>query len=140
MLSNSLTEDFDHKVRKSINYCRLIAEALRRVDHAEHLNDAFDPIEAAERTSDFGQHDESSLTSRRTALLDREILSNLSIGLPLWAGGVTGKKEQIANSNSIYVIGNRRRFRGQRNILLFQSSLCSLGVLGKCWRRSEYQY
>src|SRR5712671_2963311 len=118
MLPNALTEHFDHKVRKPIDYRRLIAEALCRVDHAEHLNNAFDAVETAECPSDFGQHDEPSLTSRRIALLYREVFSNLSIRLPARTGGVTSKKQQIANPNRVYVIGNRRCFWWERDVFL----------------------
>src|SRR3954452_391318 len=123
MLPNALTEHFYHKVRKPIDYRRLIPESVCRIDHAENLNNTFDAIETAECPSDFGQHDEPSLTSRRIALLYREFFSNLPIGLPSWTGGVTGKKQQIANPNSIYVVGNRRCFRRERDVFLFQSRL-----------------
>src|SRR5262245_24714009 len=61
MLSDGLAEDFDHQIGKSVHHPGLVTETVRRVDHAENLDDALDAIEAADRRAYFSQHDQSAL-------------------------------------------------------------------------------
>jgi hypothetical protein len=49
VLAESLRRHLDHQVGKSVHHLGLIAEIFGGIDHAEHLDDALDAIERAER-------------------------------------------------------------------------------------------
>src|SRR5215470_7808218 len=95
-MSSGLTEHFHHEIGKSVHHKRLVAETFGRVDHAEHLHHALNPIEAAERGADLCQHDEASLPCRLSALLHREVLAELTLARPSRACGVARQEQKIA--------------------------------------------
>src|SRR5215475_3052352 len=105
MLSDALAEDFDHQIRKPVHDPGLVAETVSRVDHAENLDDALDAIEAAERRAYFSQHDQSGLPCGLVALLDGQVLADLSFERPLGTWCIAGQKQQFSGLHGVHEVG-----------------------------------
>jgi len=56
----------------------LLAEALGRRHHAQHLHDPPDAVEASEVSADGREQDEADLSRDLVGLLGREVLADLS--------------------------------------------------------------
>src|SRR6266850_2920178 len=61
VLADGLAEHFDHQVGEAVDHLGLVTEAVRRVHHAEHLDDAADLVEAAEVRAHRGEEREPDL-------------------------------------------------------------------------------
>src|SRR5262245_53239281 len=131
MLSDRLTENFNHQIRKSIHHPGLVAETLGRIDHAENLDDALHAIEAAELATYFSQHDDSGLPRGLVALLDSELFPDLSFEWPLSAGCIAGKKQQLPCLHGVDEVGGGNRGRRQRNIQFLQLGFGASGALSQ---------
>src|SRR5262249_31347493 len=79
VLADGLADHLDHQIGEAVDHLWLVAEAVGRVDHAEHLDDAADLVEAAQIRADRRQEREPDLARDLIALLDREILADLAV-------------------------------------------------------------
>src|SRR5262245_55985459 len=102
-----LAEDLDHEIGEAVDDLGLLAEALSRVDHAEHLDDALDLVETAQhgarRTEEIAAH----LARDLVAILRVEVATDLAARGRLAlhaAGAVPGEEEQVAHAHGRYVV------------------------------------
>src|SRR5882672_6942511 len=103
-MSSGFTEYFHHEIGKSIHHKRLVAKTFGRVDHAEHLHNALNTIEAAERGADLCQHDEARLPCRLSALLHCEVLAELAFTHPRRACGVARQEQELAATETVGIL------------------------------------
>ena len=106
MFADRFAKHVDHQIRKSVHHARLVAKPLSRVNHTQHFDDPLYSVEAAERRSYLGQHNESNLTGGVVAFLDREILANLTLVLPPGTRRIASEEKQISNPYGVDIIGN----------------------------------
>src|SRR5438094_9814451 len=126
VLADRLAEHFHHQVGEAVDHLRLLAEAVGRVDHAEHLHHALDLVEAPQRRAGGGEQVEADLARRLVALLHGELAADLAGQRRLAVGAhraVAGEIEQVAGANGADGVGARRGRRRQREVLLLERGL-----------------
>src|SRR5687768_9229984 len=100
-MAAAVAEDLDHEVGEAVHDPRLLAEAGRRVDHAEHLDDLADLVQAAEGGAGDVEQPDAGLARGLVALLDGVLLAALAVPLATagQAGAVAGQIEQVAGAD-----------------------------------------
>jgi hypothetical protein len=64
-----LAEHLDHQIRKAVDDLGLIPEAFGRIDHAQHLDDALDLVEAAQERPRRSEEIDTDLARGLVAVL-----------------------------------------------------------------------
>src|SRR5262249_29576841 len=102
-----LAEDLDHEIGEAVDDLGLLAEALGRVDHAQHLDDALDLVEAAQHGARRAEEIDAHLARDLVAILRGEIAPDLAARRRLAldaAGAVPGEEEQVAHTDARDVV------------------------------------
>ena len=123
MLADRLAEHLDHQVGEAVDHLGLVAEAVRRVHHAQHLDDAADLVEAAQVRAYRGEQREPDLARNLIALLDREILADLALRRRLAVANrtVARDEEKIAGPHGADVVRHRAGRLRKRDVLFLES-------------------
>src|SRR5262250_2241928 len=102
-----LAEDLDHEIGEAVDDLGLLAEALGRVDHAQHLDDALDLVETAQRGARRAEEIDADLARDLVAIFRGEIAPDLATRGRLAlhaAGAVPGEEEQVAHAHGGHVV------------------------------------
>ena len=113
MPADRLAEDLHHEVGEPVDHAGLVAEAIGRVHHAQHLDDALDPVEAPDARANRREQREPDLARDLVALLDRELAADLAARGGLAVGPerpMTRDEEQAPDAHRSDVV---REWRGE---------------------------
>ena len=115
-MNTSVAKDLDHPVRGAVEHLRMFREVRSGVDEALELDDAPDPIEAAEFELDGCKDVESRKARECVAILGDELPAQPSLGRSalLRERAFARNEEQVAGLYAVGVI--RTRIAGGRKL------------------------
>src|SRR5215471_15692839 len=102
-----LAEDLDHEIGEAVDDFGLLAEALGGVDHAQHLDDTLDLVEAAQQSARRAEKIDAHLARDLVAILRGEVAPDLAARGRLAlhaAGAMPGEEEQVAHAHGWHVV------------------------------------
>src|SRR5215831_8683661 len=138
-----LAEDLDHEIGEAVDDLGLLAEALGRVDHAQHLDDALDLVEAAQLSARRAEEIDAHLARDLVAILRGEVAPDLAARGRLalhTAGAVSGEEEQVAHAHGGHIVAARLRGIGEGEPELLDAAFSAHGdssLTAEVWVRSR---
>src|SRR5215475_12174856 len=126
-----LAEDLDHEIGEAVDDLGLLAEALGRVDHAQHLDDALDLVEAAQHGARRAEEVDTDLAGDLVAILRGEIAPDLAARGRLAidaARAMAGEEEQVAYADARHVVAPRLGRIGQGDAELLDPAFSAHGM------------